>query len=308
MTTRPLPSFAASRRTALAAAAVCLLFAAPLRAAPEYLSLAGLQADGFQKWIDETRDQGYRPVYVNGYDAGDHVEFAGVAIKDDQPWEAKYNLTAGELQKAIDENKKKGLRPGTISGYLSGKRPRFTVTFIKDRGNVQWDIRHNITHKDYIKELHATQQNGLRPHMVSGYADADGDIHFTTLFVRMNDKDEVWDSPHDMSEDKFQDKIDQWKDKGLRPTDISVYDTPDGPGFTAVGLKWDSSPKGAVKEWVVAPRHDGPGISEAIRQIGGKRVPPHRHLRLPCRRRSPLRRRLVQMELMVRSCLASVEA
>ncbi len=141
MTPRPLPFSALTRRTALLAAAVALLFAVPLPAADvDYTSLAGLKTQGFQKFLDDARDQGYEPVYINGYDVGDHAEYAAVAIKDPdkKPFESKFDMTDDDYKDFFKEMSKKAFHPTFVSGYHTRRGPRFAAVWvsIKDKNTV----------------------------------------------------------------------------------------------------------------------------------------------------------------------------
>ncbi len=230
---------AALRRTALAAA-VCLLCAAPLRAA-DYLTVAGRDADAFQKWIDEVRNNDMRPIYVNGYNAGDSAEFAGVAVPNagSLKWDAKINLSSDDYKDMLDSMKKRDFRPLTVSGYMNNGKRRYAAVFVKDEKPIKWEARHNQTRKEYDETLKNMRKNGMRPAIVTGCVDTDGDVHFTSLFVDAGDRD--WQSKHDLTAAKYTDQVGEWLNNGFRPVDVSVYDTDDGPRFTAVAVKDDHS-------------------------------------------------------------------
>ena len=55
---------------------------APVWGANPYYSLAGVKASGIQKFIDDAKSQGYEINGINGYQFGDHKEYAGVAVKN----------------------------------------------------------------------------------------------------------------------------------------------------------------------------------------------------------------------------------
>ena len=67
---------------------------------PAFTAVHGVDAAAYQKWFDRARADGYRVVYVNGYDAGGKAQYAGVAVKEKNPpaWEGRHNLTAAEYQ------------------------------------------------------------------------------------------------------------------------------------------------------------------------------------------------------------------
>jgi hypothetical protein len=215
------------------------MFAAPLWAAdaPEYMSLAGLKAQGFQKFLDDARDQGYEVNYINGYEVGDHVEFAGVAIKlapgDKRQYDAKFDLTEDEFRDYIDDMGKRGFRPMGVSGYHTKKGTRFAAAWIKDSVKLQWKTRVNQPHKEYEDTVAAMRDDGLVPFAVSAYLGADGDVRYTSVFCKPL-KGEAWDYRHNMTAAQFDDQLDKWHADGFRLMRVHAYETPDGLRFLAV--------------------------------------------------------------------------
>jgi Bacterial tandem repeat domain 1 len=242
MTNRPFPSRMASRQIALAAAAVALLFTAPLPAAdknPDYTSLAGVKAPGIQKWLDDAKEQGYQPYYINGYDVGDHAEFAGVAVKDPdkRPFEARFDMTSDEYQQWIDEMRDKGYRPparGGVSGYMAGKSPRFAAVWVKDGKYIgQWKTCHNQGQKDFDETVTAMHKDGLEPSCVTAYLAVGGSVRYTGLFWKRPTTD-TWECRHDLTAAQLQENVDRWASKGFQLKNIHAYNTPDGLRFLAI--------------------------------------------------------------------------
>ena len=269
MSIRPFPFRAASRWTALAAAAVALLFAASLRAAePEYISLAGLKAGGFQKFLDDAKSQGYEINYVNGYDVGDHAEFAGEAIKDPakREFEARFNMSSDEYRDWYHDMKEKGLRPTIVSGYHTKGGPRFAAVFVKDIKPFKRAVegRHNQTQEEFEKEVTKQHDSGLEPVCVTAYQGADGAPRYTSLFYEPGPK-ETWANRHNMTDVQYQKQIDKWKKGGFRPMKVHVYDTPDGLRFLAIARKVDNDP------YAWEARHDltGKEYQQEFDKLGG---------------------------------------
>ncbi|HVS39654.1 MAG TPA: hypothetical protein VMS17_29120 [Gemmataceae bacterium] len=240
MTTQPFPLRAASRRTALLAAAVCLLSALPLRAA-DFLTVAGKNADDFEKWLKEVRNNDMRPAYINGYNTGDAPAFAGVAFpnKENLEWKTKINLSSDDYKDTFDDMKAKGFRPFTVSGYTDGGRRRYAAAFIKDDKPIQWEARHNQRPKEFERTLKEMKDKGLRPRIITGCVDPDGDVHFTSLFIAANNV--TWQSKRGLTAADYTSQVKDWLNDGWRPEDVSVYDTADGPRFAATAVKDDHS-------------------------------------------------------------------
>src|SRR5262245_44585892 len=102
--------------------------------AQPFEAVHGVDAVAYQAWFNRVTTTGYRPVYVNGYDAGGRVAFAGVAVKDANPplWEARHGLTLEEFQKAFDATVGRGFRPICVSGYHDAGTARFAALFVND--------------------------------------------------------------------------------------------------------------------------------------------------------------------------------
>ena len=256
MTKRPLPFPATSRRTALLAAAVALLSAAPLWAANvDYTSLAGLKAQGLQKFLDDAKDQGYEPVYLNGYDVGDHVEYAGVAIKDPdkKQFESKFDMTNDEYNEFFKEMSAKAFRPTCVSGYHTKEGPRFAAVWVTtkfDKNKVEFKGKHGQTEKEFDDTVKALHKDGYVPVNVTAYQGPDGAVRYTSLFV-VPGKNQEWETKHNLTADQYQAQVDKWVNNGWRLTKVHVYDSPDGLRFLATARLADYD-----KKYVWEAHHD----------------------------------------------------
>lgn len=240
MKTRPLPSPATSRRIALTAA-IALLFAGPLRAAPEYTSLSGVKAGRFQKWLDDAKDQGYEPSYINGYEVGDHVEYAGVAIKDSnkKPFDSRFDMTAKEWGDYAKEMKKKNFRATCISTYHTKEGPRFAAVWVStkfDKNPVRWHASGGQLGKEYEDAVQAMRKDGFVPVNVTAYQGPDGAVRYEALFGQPPPEVE-FETRYDLTADKYQAQLDIWQKNGFRPLKVHVYESPDGLRFLATARK-----------------------------------------------------------------------
>jgi hypothetical protein len=106
-----------------------------------FKAVHGVDGAGYQEWFDRVMKDGYRPVYVNGYDTGTRAAYAAVAVRDAKApgWMARHALTSEEYQKALDAAVAQGYRPSCVSGYLDAGVVRFTAIFVRDRRPVAWE-------------------------------------------------------------------------------------------------------------------------------------------------------------------------
>ena len=181
------------------------------------------------------------PIYINGYNTGDAPGFAGVAIPNPNglKWEPRLNLSSDDYKDAVDEMKAKGFRPLAVSAYTDGGKRRYAAVFFKDEKPIAWEARHNQRPKEFDKTVKEMKDKGLRPRFVTGCVDADGDIHFTSLFVPTGST--VCQDKRNLTAAQYTDQVKTWLNDGWRPEDVSVYDTDNGPRFAAIAVKDDHS-------------------------------------------------------------------
>jgi CubicO group peptidase (beta-lactamase class C family) len=214
-----------------------LVLGGPAFARGEFLAVHGETSGSYQTWFDRAVSAGYRLVYVNGYDAGGQPRFAAVAVKDGRgfAWEARHDLTSDQYQATFNTLTRQGYRLTCVSGYLGGGAPRFAAVWVQDRRPLRWEARHNLTARQYQDQVDALQKRGLRPDVVTGYADGTGSYRFAALFVEAGES--PWVARHDLTAEQYQKAFDEWCPKGYRPTGVSAYPTETGRRFAVAFVK-----------------------------------------------------------------------
>jgi CubicO group peptidase (beta-lactamase class C family) len=208
----------------------------PAPAQADFRAVAGLTAREYQEWFERTAAAGYRLDRLSGCDAGGEPRFFAVAVKDaGVAWEARHDLSAGDFRAASEGLAKKGFRPVSVSGYLAGTAPRFAGVWVKDARPLRSEMHLDLTARQYQDRVDALGKRGLRPDVVSGYADGAGSYRFAALFVEAAGPD--WLSRHDLAPDDFQKAFEEWGPRGYRPTSVSAYPTEAGLRFAATFVK-----------------------------------------------------------------------
>jgi CubicO group peptidase (beta-lactamase class C family) len=209
----------------------------PALAQGEVRSAAGLSAAAHQSWIQEATAAGFRAVAVNGFGDGGQPRFAVIAVKDGRPlpWEARHDQTAEQFAAEVNALNRKGFRPVSVSGYRGGDGSRFASLWVKDGRRLRWEERHDLTAREYADAILALPKRGLRPELVSGYADGAGSYRFVVVLVEAGRT--AWAAPHDLTAEQYQEEIDKQSHRGYRPAGVTAYPTPAGPRFAAVFLK-----------------------------------------------------------------------
>lgn len=218
----------------------------------------GMTWEGLSTWLKKEQENGYRLVYLNGYDKTGSERFAARIVKNAEEQEWYWHVGSLEsVRKKIAEHEAEGCRPICVTGYHDGREPKFGVVWIKDgrpaiqvqrlpmRGGskfgVVWGnpererIALHLREKDYSERMKQERKDGFLPRIVAGYADGAGSHRFTALFVPAGKT--LWEEQHDLKAEEYQKAVDGYSAKGFRPSSVTVYPTPAGLRFAAVFLK-----------------------------------------------------------------------
>lgn len=112
---------------------------------PGWASRRGLSGAEYQTQVNDWVKQGYRPLWLTGYNVGGHETFGAIFTKEPcGPWDARHGLTNQTYQAKFDEMVKQGYRLRCISPYQSGGQARYMAWWEKASGPA-WQARHNLS-------------------------------------------------------------------------------------------------------------------------------------------------------------------
>jgi hypothetical protein len=150
---------------------------------PAWQARSGLTSGQFQQVFNQLTAQGYRPVWVNGYNVAGVPYFAAIfeQIANSPAWISRHGMTAPQYQAAFDAAVAQGYHLRMVSGYAVGPVAYFAA--IWDQGSFPaWQARHNLNTADFQAAFDALTQQGMRLVDVSGY-EVGGQVLYAGLWI-----------------------------------------------------------------------------------------------------------------------------
>jgi Bacterial tandem repeat domain 1 len=149
---------------------------------PEFVARHGLTSGAYQAEFDRLVGQGFRPVLVNGYNAGVGDRFAAIFEKrSGGAFVARHGLTSAAYQAEFDSLVGQGFRPTVVSCYDAGGE-HFAAIFEK-KGGPAFVARHGLTSAAYQAEFDKLLGQGFRPVLVNGCG-VGGSHHFVAIWEK----------------------------------------------------------------------------------------------------------------------------
>jgi CubicO group peptidase (beta-lactamase class C family) len=193
------------------------------------------------------RAAGYRPVFVNGHDAGGEPRLAAIARKDESAWEARLDPTPEAHQATFDDLSRR-YSPVGVSGYALGDSIGFASVWGPARPS--WYSYNALDKAQYQARIDEMVAQKMMPVYVSAYPAGDSP-RLAAIF--RPDSGAPWVARHDLTAEQFQAMFDEGRSRGQRPIGATAY--PNGGVIRfALILARDRS----VRDWTARP-----GLSSA---------------------------------------------
>jgi hypothetical protein len=196
-------------------------------AGPPWQWFFGLTGQQYQAKFDELNTQGYRLVYVTGY----NDRLAGIWEKiPGPPWQASHNLTPAQYQQKFQELGSQGYRLTLINGYNPGPEERYAAIWQKLDGDA-WQAFHGLTGDQLDSKFLTLQSQGYVPTHLSGYANADNE-RYAVIFERTikiepgfpwTSSGGTWLAKKGMISQQYQQEFQNWGAQQFRLRSISAY-------------------------------------------------------------------------------------
>jgi len=111
-----------------------------------------------------------RPAQLNGYPTFNGCGFGVIWEKDDgTPYRVEHKLTADEYQDFLKAGRDDEYRPISVSAYPHEGRLLFTAVLLKNKQNLAWLDRQDLTAAQFRDENKDRMADGFRPLILSGY-------------------------------------------------------------------------------------------------------------------------------------------
>jgi hypothetical protein len=192
------------------------------RAGPAWVARHGLSANAYQQEFDTLKQQGYRLVYINGYDVGGQDHYAAIWEKRQGPaWVAHHRLTSDQYQQEFNTLRQQGYRLVHVSGYDVGGQDRYAAIWEKRQGPT-WVARHGLTSAQYQQEFNTLTQQGYRLALISGWRSG-ATARYAAIWEKTGGP--AWVARHGLLSDAYQETFDQLKKDGYRLKHVNGYHT-----------------------------------------------------------------------------------
>jgi Bacterial tandem repeat domain 1 len=195
------------------------------RASVPWAARHGLTSAQYQQEFDSLVGQGYRPVWVSGYNVGGQDLYAAIFEKPelDLPWVAKHGMTASEYQQQFDNLGAQGYRLEEVSGYSIAGQARYAAIWDKPPLSVPWVAKHGMTPAEYQQQFDTLIGQGYRLVQVSGYSVA-GQTLYAAIWEQSPGA--PWVARDGLTSAQYQQEFDQLLSQSYRLTDVSGYNVP----------------------------------------------------------------------------------
>jgi CubicO group peptidase (beta-lactamase class C family) len=238
-------------------------------AAPPWTARHGLTAAEYQKAFDDNAKQGFRLVYVNGYEISGSPRFAAVWEKKTGPaLVAQHGLTSAQYQASFTKLTGEGYRLLHVSGYPQGGTAHFAAIFEKSSGPARV-ARHDLTAADYQKAFDDFTGQGYRLKEVCGYHTGSAD-RYAAIWEKTGGP--PWEARNGVPESFYQNIFDNAYYKGDRPVFLNAFSSGTQGRFNVV---WENDHFKAADLSLIATKandylknHNAPGVSIAIAKDG----------------------------------------
>jgi murein DD-endopeptidase MepM/ murein hydrolase activator NlpD/ribosomal protein L27 len=206
----------------------------------------GVPSADYQALFDALTANGYRPVWVDGYQVNGQTYFNVIFNQSAvTSWSASHGLSAAAYQTYFNDQVAAGRRLVHIDSYRQGGNVRYAAIFVQQIGT-QWTAYHNVTAATHQSLFNTNTGQGFRAAIISVVDAGGGNLRFTALY----DKNPVggWVALANLTSAQYQTQFNAQTAAGRRLAYINGYNNNGVANFTAI---WNSIQPAS---WVA--RHD----------------------------------------------------
>jgi murein DD-endopeptidase MepM/ murein hydrolase activator NlpD len=193
-------------------------------------SLRNVAAASYQSAFDAIVAQGYRPIYVDGFNVGNSTFYNALfKANDGVGWLARHALTAAQFQAEFD-NRPAGYRPLQLGSLRQGAELRYTLILVNDAGT-SWSVYHGRTNAQHQTLADQLVASGMR--MVS---DSPTTLNGVTYHTALYDRVAVgaWEARYGLSAAQYQTLVNTNVAAGRVPAHIEVDSSGVTPLFEVI--------------------------------------------------------------------------
>lgn len=224
------------------------------------------------------RDQGYRPLDIEAWDAGGGLRYSGIWIDnlEDIGWASRRDMTGTEYGAWFQEQRDAGRRPVDIEVYSTADGPRVAAIWYENVGDLAWVQRRDMTRASYQTEAEVQNAAGYKMMDFESYR-VGGTQYYAAIWIR---PEEGYASQVRTNRNavEYGNLWRQYRDEGYRVLEVEQYErdgTVEYGGIWAENAERYRFPdRGSLDQAVESyqqnqgPSGAIPGISVAIVQDG----------------------------------------
>lgn len=201
----------------------------------------GMAAECYQDVFNQITSEGYRPVFVDAYDAGGDLFFNATFRPAGPASVARHGLTGSEYQELFDDLTEDGFRLHQVDSYPDGGGVRYAAIF-EQRAGPPFAAFHGLTDAEYGDQFDALANVGYVAVNVST-VEVGGQLFWTGLFeqVAVN----AW-TTETVSAADYQATFDNHVAAGRIPIYVHGFSTGAGPYLTGIWVNPIGGSTGAV--------------------------------------------------------------
>jgi hypothetical protein len=172
------------------------------------------------------------------------VAFLGLAVPAHAAkFKAVRGYTSDQMQQWTNELEKTNFFPVSICGYDVGGEARFAAVAIDDGTERGWEIQWNLSGAEFDQKQEKLKQEGHHPICIVGYPNGD-ETSYAGIWIH-DGKNPRWHTLRHYDLDNLYRRIEELKEKGLRPTYLTGYTAGSTQRFAAIfhtarGEEWTS--------------------------------------------------------------------
>lgn len=195
-----------------------------------------LSGADFQGAFDLLKNQGFRPIDVNGGSANGVERFSGVWEQSPGPaTQVRHGINAAAHQQLFTTLPAQGFRPIAVSGHDTAGGIRFSSIW-QAIPSPEVRARHGLTLAQWQNQVDTLPNEGFRPVDLCGYTEA-GQVRFASIWERTTTPE--WVARHGMTAGEYQQQFNHWATHGFILHRVSGY--LDG-GQTRYAALWSRGP------------------------------------------------------------------
>ena len=234
-----------------------------------------LTSDQFgDKWQD-LNSRGFRLVDQEAYTVGGRLRYSGLWVENTEKykWASYRNLSSEAFSEKFEELKDDHIIID-VEAYTSGARTLYAMVWVENREGLAWAEHRNMTQAQFESRFDQYKDQ-YRVLDVESYR-RNGQQQYAATWVE-NENNRGWFTYYGMTSTGWVNRWNQMLDRGYRPIDYEVYDTPNGKRYAGVWRQNSDRPNwqyrdevdALAEDWV--EEYDVPGVGVAIIQDGETR-------------------------------------